>query len=387
MGINQKSLSPARAVGEDTTEDLGQQKVFEAGGTITANDIIVVNGKSTTSGFATVVAADADSALLAVGDLWIARHGAVAGQTIRCSRQAIIGAIDTSALAQGDALYLSSTPGAYSGTAPTNYPKRMGTVLSVSATKGVVTLAPSSDFGDAAAFSALLLPSVKYRHFCDFDQWQTWVEAETPYVLNAGTDPQAVDAIIVSAERGIARMVTGDDGTTPTMAVNGTQMTFHVPVQADSGGLLIEARVTLSAITNIHAFFGLTDLTTLEEPFAISSKDVVTANADDAVAFVFDTGAATDKWFACAVDSTTVDTGSGATSKAPVAGTYQRLQIGISADGASVVFKIDGATIATLTGDAGVTPNTDLYMTMGGYSLGAASRNIDVDYDYLVHDR
>lgn len=109
----------------------------------------------------------------------------------------------------------------------------------------------------------------------------------------------------------------------------------------------------------------------------------MTATAADAVCFVYDTTAATDEWFAAAVDSTVVDTQSSVVGVAPVNGVNARFVISIGNTGEDIVFAIDGTTVATFTGDAGVSPDVTLYPYVAGYSTGAASRNISVDYTVM----
>jgi len=114
---------------------------------------------------------------------------------------------------------------------------------------------------------------------------------------------------------------------------------------------------------------------------------VITAVAADAVCFVYDVRADTDEWFVCAVDSTVVDTASAATGVAPVADTWYRLTISVSTDGATILFGINGVTVATMTGDAGVSPAVDLFPTVAFSSAAATSHTALTDYVYVSHDR
>lgn len=221
--------------------------------------------------------------------------------------------------------------------------------------------------------------------FDDFIQ-QAITENDTPWVLNSGDDAEAIDPAINAQAGGVVRITTGDaDGTT---ANDGSQLVAHIPVQAESGGLIFETRLHINtAVTTVSVIAGFTDTTSLEEPFEISGG-TITANADDAVAFVFDTDATTDdEWYACAVDGTTQDAGNAATGTGPTADTYQTLRIEVSADGATCTFKIDGTTVATLSGDAGVSPDVSLYATVIACSTTTTQRTVDVDYVWFGHDR
>ena len=131
---------------------------------------------------------------------------------------------------------------------------------------------------------------------------------------------------------------------------------------------------------------GLTDSTSLEEPFSIAT-DTITSTASDAACFVYDDGATSKTWFACAVDGNTDDTGNATTGSAPVADTYQTLRIEVSADGATIAFYVDGVLKKTLSGAAGVSPDVNLYATVIACATTTASKTVDVDYIYVGHNR
>ena len=225
----------------------------------------------------------------------------------------------------------------------------------------------------------------QYVFMDDFDMQQTWVEAETPWVLNAGTDGAAADPAISSAECGVALLTTGaGDGSATEDA---SQMVLHVPVQADSGNLVFETRLHINtAITNISVFAGLTDSTAREEPFS-NAADVITSTATDGCGFLYDTSATTDEWWMVAVDGDTDDTGNATLSVAPTADTYQVLRMEVSSDGATITFFIDGTQAGQLTGAAGVSPDVNLYATVFACGDGTASKTVDVDYVYVRHTR
>jgi hypothetical protein len=220
--------------------------------------------------------------------------------------------------------------------------------------------------------------------FDDFFQ-QTIAETDTPWILNSGTDPQALDPAIDTQEGGVIKLTSGD--ASGAVAADGSQIVCSIPMQADSGGLVFETRLHLNtAITGISCNAGFTDTTALEEPFT-NAADVITAVANDAVCFVFDDGATTKEWFAAAVDSTTQDAGNAASGDAPVADTYQTLRIEVSADGATINFYVDGTLTHTLSGDEGVSPDVNLYATVVICSTTTASVTADIDYLYCGHNR
>ena len=115
--------------------------------------------------------------------------------------------------------------------------------------------------------------------------------------------------------------------------------------------------------------------------------EAITSTASDAVCFVYDTGADTDEWFACAVDGDTDDAGNATTGTAPVADTYQTLRIEVSSDGATIKFYINGSLVKTLSGDAGVSPDVNLYATVIACATTTTSKTVDVDYVYVGHTR
>lgn len=229
-----------------------------------------------------------------------------------------------------------------------------------------------------------LTPSETFVMLDDF-VYQTMTEANTPWILNSGSDAEAIDSAINSDAYGVARLTTGDaDG---TMAADGTQMVSHIKVVPNLGGVEVEARLKINtAITDVSVNFGLTDSTSLEEPFSIGASDTITSNATDGACFVYDTDADTDEWFACSVDSDTDDTGNATTGTAPTADTYQVLKIAVSADGDTVTYYIDGTLVATLN-NAGVSPDAVLYATVTACSTTTTSKTIDVDYIKVVASR
>lgn len=145
-----------------------------------------------------------------------------------------------------------------------------------------------------------------YEVFDDFN-YQTLTEINTPWILNKGSDGATTDPAIASGKCGRVALTTGADAAA-TMATDGSQFVCAIPVQASYGGLVAETKLKInSAITGVSVNFGLTDTTSLEEPFSIGALNAITAVASDAACFVYDDGADTKSWFACAVDSGTQD--------------------------------------------------------------------------------
>ena len=151
MGIPQHSLNPGRAV--PNSRDHGQEMLFEAAGTITADALVYSSADS--SGRAVVCVADDDSSRASAdGALWVALHAAAAGQQVRCSKYRILSNVNASSGAVGGAVYLSDD-GGWSATAGT-VRKRVGTFLDNSATTGVVELAPQASFSSETLSGAFI---------------------------------------------------------------------------------------------------------------------------------------------------------------------------------------------------------------------------------------
>jgi len=219
-----------------------------------------------------------------------------------------------------------------------------------------------------------------FEIFDDF-LYQAITENDTPWILNAGTDTEAIDAaILATQENGVIRLTTGDaSGVT---AADASQIVCHIPMQADNGGLVFETRLNIdTAITDISVNAGFTDSTALEEPFTIAAG-TVTAVANDAACFTYDTDSTVDQFFMCAVDSTVQDAGNATTGTAPVADVFNLLRIEVSADGSEIKFFIDGVLEGTLTGDVGVSPDVNLFATVVVNSTTTTSKSADVDFVY-----
>ena len=171
------------------------------------------------------------------------------------------------------------------------------------------------------------------------------------------------------------------------MGADGSQIVCSVPVQADSGGLVFETKLHINTdITQISLNVGLTDSTSLEEPFA-GNSDTLTSHASDAVCFVYDDGNTTKEWFAAAVDGDSDDAGNGPVAIAPVADTWQTLRIEVSIDGATILFYVNGTLVKTLSGSNGVSPDINLYATIIACATTTTSKSVDVDYIYVGHNK
>ena len=168
-----------------------------------------------------------------------------------------------------------------------------------------------------------------------------------------------------------------------------TSLLGTVIFKATAGGpLIFEARVKpVTSVADGETFIGLTDATTDENPIQVSTTDVQTDAATDAVGFTY-TGAGTANWKAVAVkaDSSrtpvacnqpyTTDAGVSSRVTTPVVGTYMTFKIVVNEDG-DADFYINGSYQARI--DSAVTAGT-LLIPAVVQEEGGTARSTDVDF-------
>lgn len=205
------------------------------------------------------------------------------------------------------------------------------------------------------------------------------------YTEISGSDSEAVQTI-VEEQFGVYQLTSGDVGS--NVAADGEGVYLSLEWQANQGSLVFETRLHLDTdIATVELCAGFTDdVTTVELPFT-NASDTVTAVADDAVMFCFDTGSTTVEWFVNGATAGTEATGIAAAGVAPTADVYQTLRIEIDDGGADCRFYIDGALVGTLT--ANCVTNTDLLAPGVVISSGgnAGSNVVDIDYLYASAGR
>ena len=219
-----------------------------------------------------------------------------------------------------------------------------------------------------------------------------WVEVFDDFLGDAldakhniveGTDSATSDAAILAGGiGGVLRITSGDAGSglaADLIQVNGGVLQW----QASNGGLAIEARFKLSAISTCYVFFGFTDVATLEGPIiSAASADTFTTNATDAVGVMFDTRMTTDTWWLTGV-ANDVDATMQNSGFAPVADTYETWRIEINSSGAAHFFRNSVPVGSRMSG--AVTAATDLCWTIGVSKTSvAASMTLDVDYLHVA---
>jgi hypothetical protein len=193
------------------------------------------------------------------------------------------------------------------------------------------------------------------------------------WTVSAGSDSPAAGAL-TEAVNGKVRLTTGDSNA--SLAADGIQLTSFLNWKAENG-IVLEAKLQVSAITNLQLFFGLTDQRSALEMPATLSGTTYTTVATDGVGFLFDTAATTDTIRAVGVandvDATHVDTG-----LAYVAATDRTLRIVIDRL-QNALFYIDGVLVATVA--AAVRPSQPLAIVCCARAAGdTVSKTVDIDY-------
>jgi len=210
--------------------------------------------------------------------------------------------------------------------------------------------------------------------FEDFDGIST--QALNPkLVYTEGTDTATAGMVIVAGVEGFLRVTSGDSA--GSIAADGAMINSELNWKANQGGLYMQVRIAIAAITTVSLYVGFTDTLALEGPVSLSGT-TFTTNATDAVGFLFDTAATTDTIRLVGVkndtDATMQDTG-----LAFVANAYRTLRVELSDEGVASFF-IDGAQIGThMTG--AVTKTVAMTPVVIIRPEGAvAGRTFDLDY-------
>lgn len=200
------------------------------------------------------------------------------------------------------------------------------------------------------------------------------------------TDTDGAQAVLAGGIGGVLRITTGNDDGNGVVLPDASGVTSYLNWQASNGGLVMQARVKMSRITDAYLFVGFTDLITIEAPvISAGSAETITTNATDAVGFVFDTNFTTDTFHLVGVANNTDATVQTLTT-APVADDYLTLRVEVDASGAAL-FYINGRVVGSkMTG--AVTPATDLTPVVLASNLdGTSALTTDVDYIHVAMNR
>ena len=117
----------------------------------------------------------------------------------------------------------------------------------------------------------------------------------------------------------------------------GSISTGHTPIVVGAGAVSIGAVINLADLASVGEDYDFA--------FGIASSLVSAGTPSDGIYFRYERGTDTEWLYACRASSTGSETASGVT----VAADWVKLEIEINADATSVVFKIDGSTVGTVT--------------------------------------
>jgi len=201
----------------------------------------------------------------------------------------------------------------------------------------------------------------------------------------AGVGSGTNNAVAISAGTGgrVEIKTASDDG---AIGANGSSLGLGaLNWRADQGGLFMETRIQIDAITAAMFFVGFTDAlpSTVEAPIFLVAGDI-DSDAANACGIAFDTDGSTAEFFHGGVKAGT-DTAPVFSGSAPEAATYVTLRVEVSAAGAVQGF-VDGVAIGAPVSNA-VTATTPLCPIIFAANRGAAARNVLVDYLLVQGDR
>lgn len=206
-----------------------------------------------------------------------------------------------------------------------------------------------------------------------------------------GTDSATSDGLILASVNGVFRLTPGDSA--GTVAADGAQLNSELNWKASQGGLFMEARVQLAAITSVSCFIGFTDTKSLEQPIhSASSVNTITTNATDGVGVFFDTNMTDDRWWFAGV-ANDVDAVHQDSGFAPVAATWETFRIVVDVNGTATLYRATAADPANFmrvgTPMAGaVRPTIALTPCIIVRPLSAAAnKHLDVDYVRVAANR
>ncbi len=230
--------------------------------------------------------------------------------------------------------------------------------------------------------------SVKFTRVDDF--FGTWLITDAAQgpgdfwstTAGSGAGTQVATTVANSLNGEVTMKSSTDDGVN---SANTTLITgINLGWKANSGGLAIEARLKVDAITVVAIVVGFTDTisTTVELPVYMNAA-VSESDADNACAMIFDTDATSDFWTVSGVKAT-VDTTPVISALAPVAATYTVIRVEVSATG-TVTGYVDGVSIGSVAN--AVTITTALTPFVAVSSRSAAQRILTLDYIKVEQNR
>lgn len=255
------------------------------------------------------------------------------------------------------------------------------------ALRNTLTGTDAVTFGADGVMQPVTPPTSKFTLYEDF--YGTWAigdagPADTwSTTAGSGTGTEVATTVAASLNGAVTMKSSTDDGAN---SANTTMFTgINLGWKANQGGLAMEARIKVDAVTAVAIFVGFTDTisTTVELPIFLAAADL-DSDATDACGVIFDTDATTDQWCHGGVKAGT-DTTPAFSGTAPAADTYVVVRVEVSSAG-SVTGYIDGKAIGTAIPNA-VTATTALTPCVAVSSRSAAQRILTMDYIWVQQNR
>jgi hypothetical protein len=230
-------------------------------------------------------------------------------------------------------------------------------------------------------------PRTTFRLFDDFEG--TWAIGDAGpadrWSATAGSGAGAETATTVANSLGghITLKSSSADG---AITANLTSFTaIGLAFKAEQGGLMLEARLKLSDISEAYLFVGFTDTisTTRETPIMLVAADI-DSDATDACGVCYDVDGTTKQFFHGGVKNGT-DTVPAYSGTAPVDDTFFTVRVEVSAAGAVQGF-IDGVAIGTAVA-AAVTETVALTPAIFVANRSANQVIATIDYIEVLQNR
>ena len=217
---------------------------------------------------------------------------------------------------------------------------------------------------------------------------------------NDNTENSGTAAQLANREDGYIELTTG------TTIGNRSQITGERVFRAESGGpLTFEcAAVMITDATEKGVFYGLTDVTTIENPIEVTAaSDALTTTATDGVGIIFDEDqSTTDRYFLVGVDSDVDAGGNGVMAatfagsiSSPTSGTDQSFKLMIDPAGAAHFYidetEVHRGNVSGWTNDRALTgavsPDVNLCPTVLVETRESGANTLYADYIFAAKGR
>lgn len=199
--------------------------------------------------------------------------------------------------------------------------------------------------------------------------------------VNGDTDTGASGAVSrQSATNGVMRVsFAGTAQPAPSRAV-GLTTGLLKNWKPDQGRLTLTARVKLPALASVNAYIGFSDSGGSEMPAYDTGGGVIT-EAADAVGFIYSNLGGVTNWQGVSARSVAGDSGDQSvnTGVAPVANTYDVLELTMGDSGEFATFRVNGVARGRITNPV----EAKTALGYGVWVFGSDTGTVQVDVDYL----